>query len=124
MVLKESLECAMFIKRVYKQEVMVLKESLECAMFLKSFYHYKQEVTLLNKRQKLSLSRSHKESFSNMAAPLDLTRKCEMCDFIHLKRVQFCIKPAGSLFHESLFKFIHLHAIHHTDHLWLTLRTG
>ena len=53
-MLKESLECAMFLKRVYKQEVIVLKES---------FCHYKQEVTLLNKRQKLSLSRSHKEFF-------------------------------------------------------------
>ena len=87
-VLKESLECAMFLKRVYKQEVMVLKES---------FCHYKQEVTLLNKRQKLSLSRSHKESFSDRAASIDLTRKCEMCDFTHLKRVQLCIKPAGFL---------------------------
>ena len=44
-----------------KQEVIVLKESLEYAMFLKRvFSHYKQEVTLLNKRQKLSLSRFHK----------------------------------------------------------------
>ena len=34
-MLKESLEYAMFLKRVYKQEVMVLKESFECAMFLK-----------------------------------------------------------------------------------------
>ena len=62
MVLKESLECAyLFIKRVYKEEVMVLKESLECAIFLKRvFCQLKQEVTLLNKRQKLSLSRYHK----------------------------------------------------------------
>ena len=39
----------------------MLKESLECAMFLKRvFSHYKQEVTLLNKRQKLT--NSHKIS--------------------------------------------------------------
>ena len=64
-MLKESLECALFLKRVfshYKQEVVVLKESLECAMFLKRvFGHHKQEVTLLNKRQKLSLGRFHKK---------------------------------------------------------------
>ena len=33
------------------KDFLVLKESLECAMFLKRvFNHYKQEVTLLNKR--------------------------------------------------------------------------
>ena len=47
----------------YKQKVMVLKESLECVMFLKrDLSHYKQEVMLLNKRHTLSLSRSHKIS--------------------------------------------------------------
>ena len=38
-----------------------------------------------------------KESFSNMAEPIDLMRKCKMCDFICLKRVQLCVKPAGFL---------------------------
>ena len=38
-----------------------------------------------------------KESFSNMAAPIDLVRKCEMCDFTYLRRVQLYIKPAGFL---------------------------
>ena len=37
-MLKEGLECAMFLERVYKQEVMVLKERLECAMFLKRVF--------------------------------------------------------------------------------------
>ena len=32
-----------------------------------------------------------------MAAPTDLMRKFEMCDFTHLKRVQLCVKPAGFL---------------------------
>ena len=32
-----------------------------------------------------------------MAAPIDLMRKCEMCDFTCLKRVQLCIKPSGFL---------------------------
>ena len=113
---------------------MVLKESLECAVFLKIvFGHHKQEVTLLYKRQKLSLSRSHKispemrcaillkrvyrmclkesfvmyttikESFSNMAVPIDLVIKCEMCDFTCLKRVQLCMKPAGFLVRILIF---------------------
>ena len=111
----------------------MLKESLKCAMFLKRvFSHYKQEVTLFNKRQKLSLSRSHKavcltgvhrkclkesfvayitikEIFSNMAVPLDLTRKWEMCDFTHLKRVQLCVKPAGFLVSsEWIYLFIYI----------------
>ena len=62
----------MFSKRVfnhYKQEVMVFKESLECAMFLKRvFSHCKQEVTLLSKRQKLPLSRSHKAILLNKSS--------------------------------------------------------
>ena len=40
-----------------------------------------------------------KESFSNMAVPIDLTSKCKMCDFTCLKRVQLCVKPAGFLVH-------------------------
>ena len=47
----------------------VLKESLECAMFLKSlFSHCKQEVTLLDKRQKLPLSKSHKAIYLNKSS--------------------------------------------------------
>ena len=68
-----------------------------CYVLKESFCHYKQEVTLLNKRQKLSSSRSHKESFSNMAEPKDHTRKYKMCNFTCLKRVQLCVKPAGFL---------------------------
>ena len=37
------------------------------------------------------------ESFSNIAAPINLVRKCEMCDFYCLKRVQLCVKPSGFL---------------------------
>ena len=32
-----------------------------------------------------------------MAAAIDLMRKCEMCNFTHLKRVQLCVKPAAFL---------------------------
>ena len=48
-----------------------------------------------------------KESFSYMAALIDLVRKCEMCSYTCLKRVQLCVKPAGFLvknlnqFHKS-----------------------
>ena len=68
-----------------------------CYVLKESFCHYKEEVNLLNKRQKLSLNRSRKESFSDMAASIDLARKCKVCDFTCLKRVQLCIKLAGFL---------------------------
>ena len=38
-----------------------------------------------------------KESFSNMAAPIDLMKKCEMCDFTHLKRVHTALHKASWL---------------------------